>query len=114
MHSLEVSEISECSAEIEADTETFGIDCVKDHVKFQEVFFEHSTDISRLKQEAQSKKLIIQNARVVTMHTGDLDDDFIEGGTVVVKDGVIESVGNGQLTSADFEFPPVAPRRKST
>ena len=102
MHSLELSELSQCSSEIEQDPETFGIACVKNLVEFQEVFAEHSTDIARLKKDVQTtSKLVIQNATLLTMETGNLDTDLIHGGSLVIKDGVFEAVG--ALSDGDLE-----------
>ncbi|ESK88278.1 amidohydrolase [Moniliophthora roreri MCA 2997] len=102
LHSLELSKLSQCSSEIEQDPETFGISCVKNLVEFQEVFVEHSTDIARLKKDVKStSRLIIQNATLLTLETGNLDTDLIHGGSLVIKDGVFESVGS--LNDADLE-----------
>ncbi|KAF9265845.1 hypothetical protein L218DRAFT_121543 [Marasmius fiardii PR-910] len=102
LHSLEVSKLSQCQSEIANDPETFGIACVKNLLAFQEVIFEHTTDVARLKKDAgTTSKLVIQNATIVTMHTGDLDTDLIRGGSLVVKDGVIQSVG--QLKDSDLD-----------
>ncbi|KAG7086468.1 hypothetical protein E1B28_002419 [Marasmius oreades] len=105
LHSLEVSKLSQCQSEIESDPETFGVACVKGLLEFQEVIFKHSTDIARLKKDAKTtSKVVIQNATILTMHTGDLHTDLIRGGSLVVKDGVIQSVGElnyGDLDGAE-------------
>ncbi|KAL0070502.1 hypothetical protein AAF712_002334 [Marasmius tenuissimus] len=105
LHSLEVSKLSQCSSDIEADPETFGIACVREQLEFQEVFFEHSTDIGRLKKETNTTtKLVIRNATLLTMNTGEEDTDLIRGGSLVIKDGVIQTVGDlkdGDLDDAE-------------
>ncbi|KAL0576197.1 hypothetical protein V5O48_005764 [Marasmius crinis-equi] len=104
LHSLEVSKLSQCSSEIQADQVTFGIACVKGLLDFQEVIFEHSTDIARLKEDAKSTKLVIRNATLLTMDSGEEDTDFIQEGSLVIKDGVIQSVGelnDGDLDNAE-------------
>ncbi|KAF4578451.1 hypothetical protein EYR36_000258 [Pleurotus pulmonarius] len=117
LHSVEVSQIDKCAKAIKADPLTFGIDCVHRYVKFQEVVVEHSTDIARLKQEARqalasqtpydsqdqnavdagavdsADVLIIFNATLVTMETGNVASDIIYNGALVTRGGVIEAAG---------------------
>ena len=104
LHSLEVSRLSECGKIVEADPLTFGISCVKDLVRYQEVVVLHSTDIGRLKRDARASSqhetdsvnsdvLVIANATILSMETGDPDSDLIHDGILVTRGGVIESVG---------------------
>ncbi|KAF9501145.1 hypothetical protein BDN71DRAFT_1479710 [Pleurotus eryngii] len=117
LHSVEVSQIDKCAKAIEADPLTFGIDCVHRYVKFHEVVVEHSTDIARLKQEAcqavasqtpsglrdkntagagavdSADVLVIFNATLVTMETGNVVSDVIDNGALVTRAGVIEAAG---------------------
>ncbi|KAK6992264.1 Amidohydro-rel domain-containing protein [Favolaschia claudopus] len=108
LHSIEVSRLSNCSSDIKSDSTTFGIACVKDHVEYQEVVVEHSTDIARLKEHAaaaamnqnlhdanlNSDVFVIFNATVLTMETGNPEVDFIREGVVKIRGGVIESVAS--------------------
>lgn len=81
---------------------------MKNIVEYQQIFVEHSTDIARLKQEASSLTgvhkewlgvrdssdvLVITNATILTMATGNMEDDLIEEGVLVTRGGVIEFVG---------------------
>ncbi|KAF9068339.1 hypothetical protein BDP27DRAFT_1422041 [Rhodocollybia butyracea] len=98
LHWLEISKLSKCSSTIKNDTNTFGISCVKNLVQYQEIVLEHSTDIARLKKETQSLDpsasdiLVIFNATVLTMETGNIDEDLVEHAVLVVRGGVIESI----------------------
>lgn len=94
--------------EVERDRLNFGISCVHKLVNYQEVIIKHPTDIARLKQEAAalhgthkawldlqdgSDTLVITNATVLTMETGEIGNDLIENGTLVTRGGVIQYVG---------------------
>ncbi|THU96354.1 hypothetical protein K435DRAFT_722853 [Dendrothele bispora CBS 962.96] len=99
LHSLEVSKLSKCSSQIENDATKFGISCVKNLLEYQEIVVEHSTDIARLKESAKSFSqsdnadvVVIHNATILTMETGDLQDDLIKGGMLVIRGGVIEDI----------------------
>jgi len=108
LHSLEVSELSQCSSAIKRDPITFGISCVKNLLEHQEIMVEHSTDIARLKRDAAAVShslhdtnfdmTIIFNATLLTMHTGNPQADLIPNGVLVVRGGVIDSVGAGENT----------------
>lgn len=101
LHSLEIALLRKCSSSIENDLTTFGISCVKTLLQYQEIVIEHSTDIARLKKQARSLTsnansdvLVIYNATIVTMETGDIDLDLLEESALVVRAGVIESVSS--------------------
>lgn len=100
--------MKQCTSAIEDDVLTFGISCVADLVEEQEIFVEHSTDIARLRRDAklisrsQAKEpllaadndvVVIVNATLLTMDSGDERRDLIPGGLMVVRAGVIEYVG---------------------
>ncbi|KAG7453025.1 uncharacterized protein BT62DRAFT_959229 [Guyanagaster necrorhizus] len=97
LFSLEVSRLKTCLTSIKNDPSTFGIECVKDLVKSQEIFVQHSTDIARLKEEAKasgwSGVVAVYNATLLTMETGLIEKDLIRQGVMLVKDGVIQAVG---------------------
>ncbi|KAJ8093052.1 hypothetical protein PM082_020533 [Marasmius tenuissimus] len=99
IRSLEVSKLEECNEEIRRDSETFGISCVDRLVDRRELFVRHSTDISRLRRdvglaEASSDGVLaVVNATLLTMATGNQEDDLIREGTLVVQNGLILGVG---------------------
>ncbi|TFK34840.1 hypothetical protein BDQ12DRAFT_688936 [Crucibulum laeve] len=108
LHSLAISKLRECSSAIKDDRLNFGISCVKRLLHYQEVLVEHSTDIARLKKEAataqnahkewlkiqdNSDVLVIMNATLLTMTSGNPRSDLIPGGVLVSRGGVIDSVG---------------------
>lgn len=104
VHSLEVSQLKNCADEVRQDRLNFGIDCVKKLVKYQEVVIEHATDIARLKHEAASFKesvdkqgdsdvFVVTNATLLTMATGNAEDDLIHDAVLVTRGGVIEYAG---------------------
>jgi hypothetical protein len=104
LHSLEVSQLARCSKEIQRDRSTYGISCVKSLVKFNRLDVEHSTDIFRVKKDASlmqnarkssshSDLVVINNATILTMATGDLEQDLIRNGALIVQGGVITWLG---------------------
>lgn len=114
---MEVSKLKVCAEEIQQDRLNFGISCVNKLVRYQEVFVEHATDIARLRHEAallkgihkewlniqdDSDVLVITNATLLTMTTGNVKDDLIRNGVLVTRGGVIEYAGPA---SADFHVP---------
>ncbi|KAJ4475736.1 hypothetical protein J3R30DRAFT_3294599 [Lentinula aciculospora] len=110
LHSLEISKLDKCSSTIRNDLNTFGISCVKDLLHFQEIVIEHSTDVARLKKQAQalsssvnSDILIVFNATLVTMETGNVDEDLLHDAVLVVRGGVIEAVFSA--TESQFVAP---------
>jgi hypothetical protein len=96
--------LQECSSEIDADNLTFGVGCTRKLLDYQTVIVEHSTDIARLKEQAPEETLVISNATLLTMVTGNLEQDLIQNGTVVVQDGAIVSAG----TYGDLDIPALA------
>ncbi|KAK0442843.1 hypothetical protein EV421DRAFT_2081966 [Armillaria borealis] len=96
LHSLEVSKLSKCASTIRKDHLTFGIDCVKNILEYQEIIVEHTTDISRLKKDAASTTshaepdlLVLYNATLLTIETGELEKDLIREAILVIRGGVI-------------------------
>ncbi|RDB24015.1 hypothetical protein Hypma_008641 [Hypsizygus marmoreus] len=99
LHSLEVSKLDSCSTAIKNDASTFGIACVKNLLEYQEVIVEHSTDIARLKKDANGHELVvIYNATLLTMATGNEKRDLVHGGILISRGGVIDSVGTLENT----------------
>ncbi|GLB35482.1 putative amidohydrolase family protein [Lyophyllum shimeji] len=104
LHSLETSNLRKCSAAIEADQINFGISCVKDLLEYQEVTVEHSTDTARLKRDADGhERVVVYNATLLTMATGELRWDLVPGGILIARGGVIHAVGT--LAQADSLIP---------
>jgi hypothetical protein len=121
---LEISDLAKCSSEIKTDRTNYGIKCVKDLLNYQEIIVEHSTDIARLKREAGAARhghkswlsvesgnvtdssrpfptndmLVIYNATLLTMATGDPRWDIIEGGILISQGGVITGAGTLENT----------------
>ncbi|KAJ3857343.1 hypothetical protein EV368DRAFT_77833 [Lentinula lateritia] len=110
LHSLEISKLSKCSSAIKNDSRTFGISCIKNLLQYQEIVVEHSTDIARLKKEAQalsssvnSDILIVYNATLLTMESGNINEDLLHDAILVIRAGVIEAVFSA--TQNDFVAP---------
>lgn len=102
MHSLEISKLEQCSSQIKSDQITFGISCVKNLVEYQRIDIEHSTDIARLKKEAKQVShiasnnfdlVVITNATLLTMESGNPEADLIRNGILTIRGGVIEYAG---------------------
>jgi hypothetical protein len=127
LHSLEISHLASCSSEIKTDRTNYGITCIKDLLKYQEIIIEHSTDIARLKRDANAASheqkswlpvksdnatdpasqtrpfptndmLVIYNATLLTMATGEPRWDVIHGGILVSQGGVITGAGTLENT----------------
>lgn len=88
--------MSKCASTIRKDHLTFGIDCVKNILEYQEIIVDHTTDISRLKKDAASTNshpepdlLVLYNATLLTMETGELEKDLIREAVLVIRGGVI-------------------------
>ncbi|KAK0458560.1 uncharacterized protein EV420DRAFT_364695 [Desarmillaria tabescens] len=96
LHFLEVSKLSRCTSTIRKDHLTFGIDCVKNLLEYQEIVVEHSTDISWLKKDVastashpESDLLVLYNATLLTMETGEFEKDLVREALLVIRGGVI-------------------------
>jgi hypothetical protein len=99
---LEISKLEQCSSQIKDDLNTFGISCVKNLVEYQRIDIEHSTDIARLKKEAKQVShiasnnfdlVVITNATLLTMESGNPEADLIRNGILTIRGGVIEYAG---------------------
>ena len=111
MHSLEISKLEQCSSQIKSDQITFGISCVKNLVEYQRIDIRHSTDIARLKKEAKEVShaalnnnfdlVVITNATLLTMESGNPETDLIRDGILTIRGGVIEYAGS----SLDYTSP---------
>ncbi|KAH8835051.1 hypothetical protein DL96DRAFT_1572673 [Flagelloscypha sp. PMI_526] len=71
--------------------------CAAPKPHYFELKIPRTTDIERLKQEAgDDHVLVLQNATVVTFDNGVEGDDIIEHATIVVRDGVIQTIAAGE------------------
>ncbi|KAF9555565.1 hypothetical protein CPC08DRAFT_820988 [Agrocybe pediades] len=107
LHSLKLSKLETCSSEIGKDRLTFGISCVKKLLDVQKIVgATYQTDIARLKEQAaksvqasrgeptlNADVVVVRNATLLTMHTGDEGQDLITNGSLVIRAGVIEYAG---------------------
>lgn len=105
LHSIEVSLLSKCSSEIAKDPLNLGISCTKHLLNFQEIVVEYPTDIHRLKKEASALHqladdetranadlLVIANATLLTMESGNLHNDVLRDAIIVTRAGEIEAI----------------------
>lgn len=108
LHWVDVENLTMCSSEVRKDPSTFGIACTKRLPQFQEVIVEYPSDIRRLKTEAAASVapedaeahanadyLVIANATLLTMETGDYDD-ILEDAIIVSRGGQIEAIVGAQ------------------
>ncbi|KAG8888507.1 hypothetical protein FRB98_007548 [Tulasnella sp. 332] len=133
LHSLEVSKLDECKREIQQDSNSFGIKCVKTLLNVQEISVTFEHERSRIKRAASdafvaqhspvadqetrddhfdSDMLFILNATVVSMITGTEHRDVLYGRTLVIRGGVI--IGSYATDDENdwLRIPPGAPRGK--
>ena len=109
LHSIEISNLDQCSSEIAKDGDTFGIACVAKLLQYQEVLVDYPTAIQRLKEDAlishsrmstasaaNADVLIIANATILTMEGETFAEEPIRGGALVTRGGLIEEVVEGQ------------------
>lgn len=63
-------------------------------MEYQEIIVEHSTDIARLKKDTAltSDIVVLVNATLLTMETGDLAKDLVSDAVMVIRGGVIDSI----------------------
>ncbi|KAL6308701.1 hypothetical protein BKA93DRAFT_763864 [Sparassis latifolia] len=106
LHYVDVSEISACSSAAAQDPLSFSISCIKNLPQFQEVIVEYPSGIQRLKREAVASHgvgadpaslanadfLVIFNATLLTMETGELHSDLLTDAVLVTRGGEIEAI----------------------
>jgi hypothetical protein len=94
---------------------------MQDQLGYQEVIIEYSTDVARLKADVARSRgesgevasqraeevLVILNANLLTMHEGSVGADFLPGGILVARNGVITATLGGAAAS-EFQIPPSA------
>ena len=108
LHWVDLANLDACSSDVQQDPSTFGIACTKRLPQFQEVVVEYPSDIRRLKTEAAANVasedaearanadyLVIANATLLTMETGDYDD-IMEDAIIVTRGGQIEAIVGAQ------------------
>jgi hypothetical protein len=113
LHSLELRKLEFCRRAIKADKSTFGIDCVRTLLDIQEISVTYQSENSRIKKAAydafnierslpamyadskfreNSDILIIWNATVLTMASGEESRDVLHNGTIVIRNGLIAQI----------------------
>ncbi|KZV99128.1 composite domain of metallo-dependent hydrolase [Exidia glandulosa HHB12029] len=90
LHSVEVKKLNDCMRAVREDKKTFGIDCVKGLLEVHEIHVKYESS----NPNPDDGVLVVKNATLVTMDTGNLRSDVIEQGTLVVQGGVIHAVGS--------------------
>lgn len=108
LHTLDVRKLGACSAAIRADAATRGIACVQRLVERAQLVVDYDSDPARQRREAgegeNADVLVLTNATLVTMETGDLEGDVVRNGVIVMRGGTIRQVGK----AADVDMPPGA------
>ncbi|KAF9239695.1 hypothetical protein BU15DRAFT_87992 [Melanogaster broomeanus] len=103
LHTIPIARLSACAQDIKEDTQTFGVECVTKLLDVTEVTVRYESEVTRLRREARAFAdagvVAFVNATILTMEHGDIDQDLINGGTVLLRDGLIDAVGR------DGEFP---------
>lgn len=116
MHWVDVDRIhKKCSSDIAKDYLNFGISCTSKQLTYSKIHVDYPTDIYRLKQEAakaheaDSKAqanadfLVIANATLLTMESGNLHHDVLRDAVIVTRSGKIEAIVG--IGDADFVIP---------
>ncbi|KXN73653.1 tricorn protease N-terminal domain-containing protein [Conidiobolus coronatus NRRL 28638] len=85
--------VEKCGASAKSDTAKFGADCVQPLLKSYDLSVK--IPISRPSAE---KVLVLDNAKIVTMKTGNPASDIIEKGRLVIKGNKILAVGEAGKT----------------
>ncbi|KAH7890028.1 hypothetical protein F5I97DRAFT_626000 [Phlebopus sp. FC_14] len=100
LHTFPITHLTSCSEAIKDDTETFGVACVTKLLEVTEVDVRYESEITRLRREARAYSadddadvIAITNATILTMDHGNVYEDLITGGTIVLRSGLIDAVG---------------------
>ncbi|KAF8842538.1 hypothetical protein BDN67DRAFT_965670 [Paxillus ammoniavirescens] len=97
LHTVPVSRLSTCSQAIKQDEQTFGVGCVTSLLDVTEVNVWYESEVTRLRRDARTfanaDVVAFVNATILTMEHGNVHQDLINGGTVVLRDGLIDAVG---------------------
>ncbi|EMD34385.1 hypothetical protein CERSUDRAFT_117254 [Gelatoporia subvermispora B] len=95
LHHVDVSEVSACAAKKGSGAAVLDASCAKTVPSYQEVIVEYVSDVGRLRESSPfSGFLLIANARLLTMETGDLAQDLRENAMLFVRDGEIMAIVN--------------------
>ncbi|KAJ3543125.1 hypothetical protein NMY22_g3250 [Coprinellus aureogranulatus] len=95
LHAIEAYKIPRCSAAIHRDRRTFGIDCIKDLLYYQEVVVTQPTHIAQARRGARSggtDSFVVYNATLLTMATGKLETDLVKDSVLTIRGGEIHSI----------------------
>lgn len=102
---MKISDLEKCSDAIAKDPLNFGITCTQKLLDIYEITVEYATEVARLKQDARMRVqdhgeaglenadvLVIMNATVLTMESGDLNGDVYHNAVLFTRGGKIEAV----------------------
>jgi hypothetical protein len=77
--------------------QTFGVGCVTSLLDVTEVNVWYESEVTRLRRDARTfanaDVVAFVNATILTMEYGNVHQDLINGGTVVLRGGLIDAVG---------------------
>lgn len=103
LHTLPISRLPQCSQAIKVDILTFGVDCVIRLLDVTEVNVRYESEVTRLRREAREFSgmdiVAFVNATILTMEHGDVHRDLISGGTVILRDGLVDAVSKDDEVS---------------
>jgi hypothetical protein len=112
LHSVRAADVhAKCGSAIKKDAKRFGIECVKDLLNVQKLGVWYQTDIARLKADISGLRadntsgsidLVVKNATIITMETGNEETDVLRGASLLIRNGLVYSIvaGGGQVPNA--------------
>ena len=105
LHSIKVADVqAKCGSAIKKDAKRFGIQCVKGLLSIQRLAVWYHTDISRLKRDISRLRrddtgdqidLVVKNATIITMETGNEGTDVLKGANLLIRGGLVYSIVPG-------------------
>jgi len=105
LHSIKVADVqAKCGSAIKKDAKRFGIACVRGLLSMQKLAVWYQTDIGRLKGDISRLRegdtsdqidLVVKNATIITMETGNEETDVLKGASLLIKNGLIYSTVTG-------------------
>jgi hypothetical protein len=112
LHSVKAADVhAKCGKAIKKDAKRFGIECVKGLLSVQKLVVWYQTDITRLKRDISGLRgddardlidLVVKNATIITMETGNEETDVLKGASLLIKNGLVHSIvaGGVQIPNA--------------
>jgi hypothetical protein len=107
LHSIKVADVqAKCGSAIKKDAKRFGIECVKGLLSVQKLMVWYQTDISRLKRDISKFRgddtsdqidLVVKNATIITMETGNEETDVLKGANLLLKNGLVYAIVPGDV-----------------